>query len=98
MPTLTGAGAILCAAHRGADGRMHGHTWEITAWWPADGSDALALQARLQYWIDQIDHDVLPADLSLAEQIAEQAGRDLAAIEVQVWRAGERLGARWTAE
>lgn len=95
MPTLTGVGAILAAAHRGADGRMHGHTWEIIAWWPA-GDDALALQDRLAEWVAQIDHDVLPPDLSLAEQIAARAGRDLDAIEVQVWRVGERLGARWT--
>lgn len=94
--TLTGVGAILCAAHRGADGRMHGHTWEITAWWPADDTDALALQERLNGWLAQIDHDVLPPDLSLAEQIAARIGRDLACAEVQVWRAGERLGARWT--
>lgn len=97
MPTLTGAGAILCAAHRGADGRMHGHTWEIVAWWPA-GGDALVLQDRLKRWVAQIDHDILPRDLSLAEQIAERVGHDLACAEVQVWRVGERLRARWMAE
>ena len=95
MPVLTGATAILSAAHRAADGRLHGHTWEITAWWRA-GGDALVLQDRLARWVAQIDHDVLPRGLSLSEEIAERAGRDLNAEEVLVWRSGERIGARWT--
>lgn len=96
MTTLTGAGAILSAAHLGPDGRTHGHTWEIVVWWLADHGDALDRQAELEAWVAQIDHDLLPDDLSRAEQIAERCGADLAAAEVQVWRVGERLGARWT--
>lgn len=97
MATLTGASAILCAAHQDAAGRMHGHTYEITAWWLWDGSDVLDRQRQLVSAILPLDHGVLPDGLASAEEIARHIGMELRCQEVQVWRAGERLGARWSA-
>lgn len=94
---LTGVGAVLSAAHYGPSGALHGHTWEVVAWFPA-GTDALALQRRLEERLASFDHGVLPAELSWAEPFAAYLGAALdGCIGVDVSRPSERLYARWRA-
>lgn len=90
---LTGVGAHFCAAHAGADGILHGHTYEVTAWWQFDG-DAVARQAQLTKALEQFDHGTLPANVSLAENLAKSLVLSLDANEVEVRRPLERLYAK----
>ncbi len=91
---LTGVGAILCAAHRDKDGRLHGHTWEITAWWEGQ-PDAAERQEALNNWIFPYDHGVLHPDLSSGEALAALCGTALGCAQVDVSRPLERIYARW---
>ena len=76
---------------------MHGHTWKVRAYWIADGTDAIARQSLLWDVTRGLDHCELPAHLSRAEAMAEFIGRRLLgeAVQVDVWREAEGLGARW---
>jgi len=95
MMTRTGVGAVLCAAHRSVEGQLHGHTWEITAWFPS-GADAFELQRLLVGFLAQWDHAELPAHLSRGEHLAAAIGQSLSmCVQVDVSRPPERIFARW---
>jgi 6-pyruvoyl-tetrahydropterin synthase len=91
-----GVGAFLCAAHEDTQGRMHGHTYDVVAWFPA-GEDALVLQERLKREIEPFDHATLCHELakgeSLAAAIFERLSPDV--IRVDISRTAERIYARW---
>jgi 6-pyruvoyl-tetrahydropterin synthase len=97
MSADTGVGAIFCAAHRDKQsGVLHGHTYEVIAWFPS-GRDARAMQKLLEGVLIGFDHrlldDVLPD--TWAEEIAEAVKRLMHdCVEVQVNRPLERLYAR----
>lgn len=67
MKIMTGVGGIICAAHKDKAGKLHGHTWEITAWWKGS-PDAVGKQALLNSALMEFDHTQLDDDLSWAEQ------------------------------
>jgi len=90
MKVMTGAGAILCAAHRDRGGNMHGHTWEVTAWW-ADKPDALAKQAALTEYLAFFDHSILADSVAWAEDMAQRIMEDLGCAKVEISRPLERL-------
>lgn len=90
LRVLTGASAILCAAHVAPDGRMHGHTWTVTAW-TTGRPCALEWQAQLSAWIAKFDHGTLPPNMSRAEAIGEQCLMALNAERVEVRREAERI-------
>lgn len=94
----TGVGAVFSAAHHPPEGgALHGHSYEVTAWFEA-GQDARLLQARLADVVAELDHTILPDTLASGEAIAEHVGRRLAGcIEVEISRPLERIHARWTA-
>ena len=94
---LTGVGACLSAAHRSPDGVVHGHTWEIVAWWFAI-EDATKLQSRLVECLAQWDHGMLPDALAWGESLATIIGRELNCYAVDVSRPSERIFARWERE
>lgn len=97
MPTrlkvLTGASAILCVAHTAPDGTIHGHTYEVTAWWTGRPC-AVESQQALSKWLSKFDHQRLPLRMSRAEDIAEQCLMALGCVAVDVLRPLERLFAR----
>lgn len=94
MPTrlkaLTGAGWIFCAAHRGADGAMHGHTWEVTCWWEGC-PDATVKQRELSSYLSIFDHTVLADEVAWAEKLGEALLLGLGCQRVEVRRPLERL-------
>lgn len=95
MVILTGVGAHLCAAHRDIAGRLHGHSYEVVAWFPA-GSDAVALQCMLQAVIAHFDHTELLQELTRAEALAEAIAKLLPnCLQVDISRPLERLFAKW---
>lgn len=98
MRVLTGVSGHFSAAHEGADGVLHGHTWNVTAWFehraPADARvDKAALDHLLSHW----DHKTLPVDLAWGEDIARTVGTLVNCVEVLVSRPSEGFHARWTA-
>ena len=95
--TLTGAAAIICAAHAGHGYGIHGHTWEVTVWCVDDGTSAEDIQAELQGAISELDHAELPEPLIRGEAIAQWVGEKMNAHSVDVRRPLERIYARWAA-
>jgi 6-pyruvoyl-tetrahydropterin synthase len=90
---LTGVSAVLSAAHRSREGVMHGHTWEIIAWWEA-GEDALVLQQRLRDYLKIFDHTVLGDDIAWGEALGTAMIHGLDCVEVEVRRPLEGIFAR----
>jgi hypothetical protein len=91
---LTGVGAIFCAAHRGTGRRdfVHGHSYEVTAWFIYDGQDAEALQDKLSHFLrSHLDHTTLRNDMVRAEEVARMVLQCLGAERVEVRRPLERL-------
>lgn len=76
---------------------MHGHTWQVTAWWPSDGTDALLRQKELAHAVARLDHKELPDELSRGEALAAHFGHALGCVAVDVSRPLERIYARWEA-
>lgn len=97
---LTGVGGHFSAAHHDHfSGKLHGHTWEVTAWFRR-GSDARGLACRLKCILARLDHSELPAGLAWGEDIAEWIGTqfdDNACVAVDVVREAELIYARWEA-
>jgi len=95
---LTGVGGVLSCAHTTPEGGLHGHTYEVVAWF-RHGYDAEALRRHLQTALDPLDHKVLPDPIRWAEELAEHIGRALpGCITVDVKRPGERLFAKWISD
>lgn len=96
--SIIGVGGIVSAAHRDiGTGRLHGHTWEVTAWFRR-GTDATIRQCRLDGILKQIDHTELPDTLAWGEDLAEWVASqfdDTSCVAVDVSRPMERIYARW---
>lgn len=90
---LTGAGAILQVAHTGPDGRIHGHTYEVVAWWNGEPC-AVEMQEKLNKWLSKFDHQTLPPRMTRAEDVGRQCKMALGCVRVDVNRPLERLYAR----
>ena len=89
---LTGASAVLCAAHRSREGVMHGHTWEITAWWYGC-PDAVEKRAELEKYLSVFDHTVLADGIAWAECLGEAIINGMGCERVEVRRPLERIHA-----
>ena len=95
---LTGVGGVICAAHTTPEGGMHGHTYEVVAWF-RHGHAAEALQQHLAVALAPLDHGVLPDGIRWGEELAEYIGKALpGCIAVDVNRQPERFFARWERE
>ena len=90
VAAFTGSSAVVSAAHRDTEGNLHGHTWEVTAWWP-EGEDGLKLQQRLQQYLKVFDHTVLGDDVAWGEALAKSVLIGLKCVRVEVRRPLERL-------
>ena len=85
LKVLTGASAIVAAAHHSKDGRLHGHTWQITAWWTGT-PDAVEMQSVLRNYLSRFDHGLLPNELAWAEAFGAQILTDLGCVKVEIAR------------
>lgn len=87
----------FCAAHTGDDGRLHGHTWRVRAYWDYRGQSIVNQKSRLIEALAGLDHAELPATLRRAEDLAQEIGSRVLACRVEVWREPEGVGAEWFA-
>lgn len=63
--------AVFCAAHKDRrDGTLHGHSYQVSAWFPFTGGDATMLREYLVDELRPLDHGELPEQLTWAEDIA----------------------------
>ncbi len=101
--SLTGVSATLTADHRGREGRVHGHTWEITVWFDAARTfDAALARHCLDEVIQSYQGKCLPDRIAWGEPLAAEIARDVAndflrPVQVDVTRQAERIYARWVA-
>ena len=98
MPkTLTGVGCIICASHMSVDKKvMHGHTWEVTAWF-RKLKNAACLQKELEVVCERYNHTLLPAEIAWGEALAAEILMRLKVwdcVEVHVSRPLERIYAK----
>lgn len=84
LKVWTGVSAIVSAAHRSRDGNLHGHTWEVVAWWP-EGRCAIQLKAELTNYLSIFDHTVLGDANAWGEALAKAVliGMDCQKVEVR---------------
>lgn len=88
--SFTGVTSILCAAHRSREGVLHGHTWEITAWWEGE-PDAVGKRADLDHYLTIFDHAVLADGLAWGESLGRAILIGLGCAKVEVRRPSERI-------
>jgi 6-pyruvoyl-tetrahydropterin synthase len=90
----TGVGFLICAAHADkVTGAVHGHTYEVVAWFDG-GHDAEKLKAHCERLCADLDHATLPAALAWAEDLIPEIKRRTNAVDVEIRRPLERLYAR----
>ena len=98
MGLLSWADTHICAAHKGDDGVMHGHTWRVRAFWTYSGQSVVDRKLSLELaCMSGFDHRVLSEHERRAEDIATEIGNRVGAVRVDVWREPEGMGATWTA-
>jgi 6-pyruvoyl-tetrahydropterin synthase len=98
---LTGVSGVISAAHYSRDGVLHGHTWQVVAWWHANGDVILSADRRkrmLAEYLQKFDHSILPDELAWGEDLAERIGLDMRAAAVDVSRPLEGIYAKWVRE
>ncbi len=95
---LTGVSGHFCAAHRSPEGVLHGHTWQVTAWFETPTiADARCYKAELETLLRKWDHSELPGNITWGEDIAHAVGTLANCVEVIVSRPAEGFFARWLA-
>lgn len=85
MRSFTGVTGIVSAAHRSKDGQLHGHTWEIKAWWPA-GECAVELKRQLAEYLENFDHQLLGDEVAWGEALGKCMILGLGCCRVEVSR------------
>lgn len=110
--SYTGVKAVLSAAHRDqTTGKVHGHTWEVIAWFRYTGTDVAILKYRLDAVVKPLDHTCLADKIAWGEALAAHIGNEIYAescrasrgdcevkqdcIAVEVNRPLEGIYARW---
>jgi hypothetical protein len=91
--SLTGVGAIISAAHKSSDGIVHGHTWEIVAWFDGE-PDAVQKQRELEAYLKIFDHSILRDDVASGEALGRAIIYGLGCVKVDVNRPLERIYAK----
>jgi 6-pyruvoyl-tetrahydropterin synthase len=100
----TGVGGVISASHRDQrTGQLHGHSWEVTAWFKYDGTNEGTRRHTLDDVIKGLDHKILPDSLAWGEKLAEHIGESInrelerkVCVEVDIGRPLERIYAKWT--
>jgi 6-pyruvoyl-tetrahydropterin synthase len=87
---LTGVGSFFCAAHRDLKGNLHGHTWEVTAWWSGT-PDAVERQVALNAALKEFDHTVLDDSVAWGEKIGKALIQKLDCQKIEISRPLERI-------
>jgi 6-pyruvoyl-tetrahydropterin synthase len=90
MRILTGVTAVFSAAHRSREGVLHGHTWQITAWWDNE-PDAVEKQRALREYLTIFDHTVLADGVAWGECLARTILYGMKCCKVEVSRPLEGL-------
>ena len=92
---LTGVGWFFSASHRDpVRQELHGHSYEVTCWYEADGRDAVVLQEGLKVALLAFDHKTLPEELARAENMAAAIMHLMGCEGVEISRPVERLRAK----
>lgn len=85
MQILTGVSAVFSAAHNSRDGVLHGHTWQVTAWWDNE-PDAVQKQIELRKYLSVFDHTVLADGVAWGEYLAHAILLGMGCCRVEVSR------------
>jgi hypothetical protein len=93
---LTGVAGHFSATHKSPEGKWHGHTWYVKAWFRNKHRlDARVMQASLNTMLARYDHSELPEHLAWGEDIAREIATLVNCVEVEVSRPAEGIYAHW---
>ena len=93
---LTGVSGHFSATHKSPEGKWHGHTWYVKAWFRNKHRlDARVMQASLNTMLARYDHSELPSNLEWGEDIAREIATLVNCVEVEVSRPAEGIYAKW---
>lgn len=93
---LTGVAGHFSATHKSPEGKWHGHTWYVKAWFRNKHRlDARVMQASLNTMLARYDHSKLPDNLAWGEDIAREVATLVNCVEVEVSRPAEGIYANW---
>ena len=93
---LTGVAGHFSATHKSPEGKWHGHTWYVKAWFRNKNRlDARVMQASLNTMLARYDHSELPDNLAWGEDIAREIATLVNCVEVEVSRPAEGIYANW---
>ena len=93
---LTGISGHFSATHKSPEGKWHGHTWYVKAWFRNKNRlDARIMQASLNQMLKRYDHAELAENLAWGEDIAREIGSLINCVEVEVSRPAEGIYAKW---
>lgn len=93
---LTGVAGHFSATHKSPEGKWHGHTWYVKAWFRNKHRlDARIMQASLNTMLARYDHSELPDNLAWGEDIAREIATLVNCVEVEVSRPAEGIYANW---
>lgn len=93
---LTGVSGHFSATHKSPEGKWHGHTWYVKAWFRNQHRlDARVMQASLNKMLERYDHSELPENLAWGEDIAREVGSLINCVEVEISRPAEGIYAKW---
>ena len=93
---LTGVAGHFSATHKSPEGKWHGHTWYVKAWFRNKHRlDARVMQASLNTMLARYDHSELPDNLAWGEDIAREIATLVNCVEVEVSRPAEGIYANW---
>ena len=93
---LTGVAGHFSATHKSPEGKWHGHTWYVKAWFRNKHRlDARIMQASLNTMLARYDHSELPDNLAWGEDIAREIATLVNCVEVEVGRPAEGIYANW---
>lgn len=93
---LTGVSGHFSATHKSPEGKWHGHTWYVKAWFRNKHRlDARVMQASLNTMLARYDHSELPENLAWGEDIAREIATLVNCVEVEVSRPAEGIYANW---
>lgn len=90
LKVLTGVRGVISAAHRSREGKLHGHTWTVRAWWRGQPC-AVRKQAELTSYLSIFDHQELGDAHAWGEALAQAILMGMDCHKVEVSREAEGI-------
>ena len=87
MRIESGTRGVISAAHRDVfTNSLHGHTYEVVAWWEYDGISIVKKKEHLDRAVTLFDHTCLANEFSWAEDMGRMLLKELNCVRLEINR------------